>query len=52
MYLLLCGMPPFIGHTEKEIMGKILNDPLVFKGTYDITKMEYGKKEVLNQKPF
>lgn len=34
LYLLLCGIPPFVGHNEKEIMRKVITDPIVFKGTH------------------
>ena len=49
MYLLLCGVPPFIGHTEKEIMSKIVNEPLVFRGKNGIKKMEFGRNGVQKQ---
>jgi calcium-dependent protein kinase len=32
MYLLLCGSPPFLGHNEKDIMRKIVNDQVSFRG--------------------
>jgi calcium-dependent protein kinase len=32
LYVLLCGSPPFYSSKEPEVMRKILNDSLEFKG--------------------
>ena len=48
MYLLLCGCPPFIGTTEKQILKRISSDSVTFKGNLTNIKIKYGRIEVNN----